>query len=218
MKNKTLCFIDDDPYELSRFNNAMINHYEVITGLNYKDCKDQLEKKKFKKPDLWVLDLFFPRNGITNTSEQLFEMNQRYHQLSESIRNFRSYLEEIGQGSGGGLELLEKCKESGVPVVFLTRKGTLDDAIQCRDKGAERVLKKPMPSDWPTDNDKVKDALDQAMLDGSPKLIDYFEDVISKYSHWNRYKHYYMLIVGSLIGLILESVFDLIKNLLSSIF
>jgi len=197
MRNKTLCFIDDDPQELSRFNRAMKNHYEVISGLNYKECKDKLKKKNLKKPDLWVLDLFFPRHGETNTSEELFEMNQRYHQLSESIKNFRSYLVEIGQGPDGGLELLEKCKRSGVPVVFLTRKGTIDDAIQCKDNGAERVLKKPMPSNWPTESDKVKKALDQAMLDGSPKLIDYFEGIISKNSRWNKYKHYYLFFIGS---------------------
>ncbi len=218
MKNKTICFIDDDPQELSRFNEAMKNHYEVISGLNYKECKDKLEKKKLKKPDLWVLDLFFPRHGETNTPHELFEMNQRYHLLSESIKNFRSYLVEIGQGPDGGLELLEKCKKSNVPVVFLTRKGTLDDAILCRDSGAERVLKKPMPSNWPTESDKIKKSLDQAMYDGSPKLIDYFEDIISKNSIRKKYKHYFGYIVASVLGYTLDTIYDFLRNLIISIF
>ncbi len=152
---RTVCFIDDDPAELSRFKNAMQNHYEVIAGVSYKECQDQLGERKLEKPELWVLDLFFPKDGVTNTPEQRSEMNQKYHKLSEDIRRFRSFLERIGQGPSGGLELFDKCKKDRRPVVFLTRKGTLEDATQCIDKGAERVLKKPMPSQWPTEDGNI---------------------------------------------------------------
>lgn len=213
MMKRTICFIDDDRNELLRFKKAMMSHHEVITGLNYKECRGQLKKYNLKKPDLWVLDLYFPKSGVTNTAEQRSEMNQRYHQLTESIRNFRSYLEEIGQGSSGGLELLEKCKKDRTPVLFLTRKGTLDDAIQCIDKGAERVLRKPMPSSWPEEENMITGALDKAMIDGAPNLMDYFEDVISKNSHWNKYKHIYVLFIGALIGVFVSYLFSLLTKL-----
>jgi DNA-binding NtrC family response regulator len=210
---KTICYVDDDTDELERFKNSFKDSYDVVTGHNYKDCKDKLRQRKLDKPDIWVLDLFFPRDGVINSPEQLSGLNQKYHQLCRSIRSFRSQMTDLGQDLDAGIDLLRKCEKDKVPAVILTRKGTLDDAIRCIDEGAARVLRKPMPTHWPQNVKDVKNELDNAMRSGAPRLTDYFEEVISKYSHWNKFKHWYMLFIGSVIGLILENLISLVKLL-----
>ncbi|MCP4580961.1 MAG: response regulator [candidate division Zixibacteria bacterium] len=214
MRRKTICFIDDDPNELDRFDKAINKQFNVIIGKGYSECKEKLKKQDLKKPDLWVLDLFFPKNGITNTTEQKDEMNKRYSLLSKSIREFRAYLEKIGQGSRGGIDLLNKCKKDSIPVVFLTRKGMLEDAIQCIDSGAKRVLKKPMPPNLPNNSADAKKELDKAMVDSSPNLVNHFNDVISEHSHWNRYRQIYMLFIGAFIGLMVKNLYNSIIDVL----
>lgn len=213
MKKKTICYIDDDKDELRRFNNAMKKYFKVITGENVTECLKKL--KKAKRPNLWVLDLFLPESDVTNTPEQRAEMNRKYHFLSESVREYRAYLTSIGQGIQGGIDNLKKCKKKNVPVVFLTRKGTIDDALTCVDKGADKVLKKPMPSKWPDDPKKEMEALDDAFIEGLSNLNNHFNELISKFSHWNRHKKKYMFFIGSILGIIIGAIFEPpIKSLL----
>ncbi len=222
MMKRTICFIDDDVNELTRFKDAMKRVYKVITGSSYEECSDKLKKHKLKKPDLWVLDLYFPTGSATNTPKHRSEMDQRYHKLVESIRKFRAFLVDIGQGPSGGLENLEKCKKDRVPVLFLTRKGTLDDAVECIDKGAERVLRKPMAPRGTKAENMSTGVLDKAMSNDAGKLRGYFDDAISKNSHLNRYKYIYVLLIGALFGALfgkLIGVFvDYVFSLLTKFF
>jgi len=178
---RVICFVDDDQNELARFAKAMGGHYELITGTTFAACRRQLEKRNLRKPDLWVLDLYFPeRQDTPNTADELNMMNSKFFRLHEAICGFREFVGSIGQGVGGGLALVRECKAVGGPVIMLTRKGMLDDAILCIDSGASAVLKKPMPARWPDDDDPdaVRRALDDAMMETAQQLIDRFEETI----------------------------------------
>jgi len=177
-KKPVICFIDDDENELTRFAAAMANRFDVITATTFPDCQRQLQQRNLAKPDLWVLDLYFPeRVDIVNTPDQLNTMNSKYFRLHQAVAEFRAFLQGIGQGVAGGLELIRNCKAAGGPVVMFTRKGMLDDAILCIDNGASAVLKKPMPSSWPENDEPeaVREALDDAMMENSARLIEHFE-------------------------------------------
>jgi hypothetical protein len=131
---RVVCFIDDDPAETNRFERAMSSKFTCVTGQSYEQCKDKLRRDRLK-PDAWVLDLFFPSPGHTNSQAQLDEMANRYAQLEQRVREFRAYLSSIGQGTEGGLSLLRRCKQDYcAPVIMFTRKGMLEDAIQCLDQ------------------------------------------------------------------------------------
>lgn len=178
-----VCFIDDDQNELTRFARAIGDRYDVITGTSLPHCQRRLEERNLSKPDLWVLDLYFPaRPDIANTPDELATMNSKYFRLHREIAEFRVFLEGIGQGISGGLALIDQCKVLGGPVIMLTRKGMLDDAILCLDCGASAVLKKPMPARWPDDDDPetIRKLMDDAMTENSKYLIDRLETAIGE--------------------------------------
>jgi DNA-binding response OmpR family regulator len=138
-----LCFIDDDPEELRRFEEAMKKfEYECVTATSYAEIQQKLNEQKIS-PDLWVLDLYFPSQGSTNSPQQRAEMVERYAELEHKTREFRAYLEIVHQGASSGVKRLQRCRHDyNVPVVMFTRKGNLEDAIQCFEAGAAAVLKK----------------------------------------------------------------------------
>ena len=210
-QRQVVCFIDDDPDELERFRTAMSGRYQVITATNMTACRDQLATLGRKRPDLWVLDLFFPIDeGAGNTPEQLTEMNSKYLALYEQVNAFSAFLRSINQGPEGGRKKLRECRSIGSPVVMLTRKGSLDDVVSCLDDGAAAVLKKPMPAGRPSDPNAMKAAMDRAMADNAGYLIDHFENVIREHRHWARHRAKYIFIFGIALGTFVRWAFGLL--------
>jgi len=91
---KTIAFVDDDERELARFKVALGSYFHVVTGSGYGQCVDKLKKEGKNKPDLWVLDLYFPKDGVTNTSAQRDEMNAKYQE--DKAGNYDDDLDEVG--------------------------------------------------------------------------------------------------------------------------
>lgn len=214
-----VCFVDDDQNELTRFAKAMADHYDVISGTSFPVCRRRLEERNLERPDLWVLDLYFPEGAdVANTPDELNTMNSKYFRLREQIREFGTFLEGIGQGPSGGLALIEKCKALGGPVVMLTRKGTLEDAIRCFDHGASAVLKKPMPEHWPDDDDPeaVRKAMDDAMIANSQYLIARFEKTITEGSRSARVggpcRYLWGIATGAVLAWCIQFLFSLLTQ------
>ena len=206
----TICFIDDDRDEIARFEKAIGARFDCVTGTGFDECKQKL-KERGVKSNLWVLDLYFPKSGVTNTQEQRAQMVCEYAKLEEQVQQFRAFLERIGQGPKGGLELLSKCQQaSRAPVVMLTRKGMLDDAIECIDAGAKRVLKKPMPAEFGGTNDERREQLDEAMRERSQYLIDRFADTIAAASFWYRHRGWVGLAAGLVAGEVISRLVGLV--------
>jgi len=216
---RVVCFVDDDQNELARFARAMGDRYEVITGTGFATCRRELEKRNLSRPDLWVLDLYFPeRQDAPNTADELNTMNSKFFRLHEAICGFREFLASIGQGVGGGLKLVRECQSLGGPVVMLTRKGMLDDAILCIDSGASAVLKKPMPAHWPDDDDPdaVRKALDEAMMQNSQQLIDHFEEAIRsntpKAGRWPIRVFFWGIVVGVVLACSIQCLLSILAT------
>jgi CheY-like chemotaxis protein len=197
-KKKVLCFIDDDPDEVNRFMKAMASQpFVCVAATTHEGCIKKLKDKKLT-PDLWVLDLYYPEQGKTNSQDELNEMADEYAKLEQRSRDFRALLRRIGQGTEGGLNLLQRCRppQRGLvlpwrnyyaPVVMLTRKGTLDDALTCQDAGAIGVLKKPMPWNLSGTRDERKLLMDDAMVGRAADMAGKFSDAIRRSSFL--YKH-----------------------------
>jgi len=202
-KKRVICFVDDDPNELRRFARAMEPRFDVVTGTGYAACRHELERRNRARPDLWVLDLYFPNDEHgPNSPAELTAMNAKYLKLHQATVEFHEFLNEIGQGVAGGLALIDKCKAAGGPVIMLTRKGTLEDAILCLDRGAAAVLRKPMPVGGAHDDDPeaIRQALDAAMLDSAPPLIGRLEQIIRANAHWARNRAAYLWWSGMAAG------------------
>jgi CheY-like chemotaxis protein len=194
-----LCFIDDDPEELRRFEEAMKKfEYTCVTATSYSEIQQKLKEQKLS-PDLWVLDLYFASQGSTNSPQQRAEMVERYAELEHKTREFRAYLETVHQGASGGIKRLQRCRDDyHVPVVMFTRKGNLEDAIQCFKAGAAAVLKKAMPPALEGDAAAKIAQLDQAMMDDADHLKNHFVDNIKLGTFWYRHQRWIMLLIGAL--------------------
>jgi CheY-like chemotaxis protein len=213
-----LCFIDDDPEELRRFEEAMKKFkYTCVTATSYSEIQRKLKEQKLS-PDLWVLDLYFPSQGSTNSPQQRAEMVERYAELEHKTHEFRAYLETVHQGASGGIKQLQRCRRDyGVPVVMFTRKGNLEDAIQCFEAGAAAVLKKAMPSALEGDAAAKIAQLDKAMMDDADHLKNHFVDNIKLGTFWYRHERLIMLLIGALASATITTLWRNIFGLLSHI-
>lgn len=204
-KKSVVLFIDDDQAELDRFNNAFGSEFECVVGTTASICDADLSERKLK-PDLCVLDLYFGSEDHPNSPQEIQDMAIKYAELDRVTRDFTAFLETIGQGSEWGLKLLNECQDKyKVPVVMLTRKGTLKDAIECFDNGAMAVLKKPMPNEMP-EPEGLKEALDESMVQSSKNLADRFHRAIDTNSFRNKHRAW----LGFTAGLVLTTVVSIL--------
>ena len=83
---------------------------------------------------------------------------------------------------------------------MFTRKGSLDDAIQCMDHGATNVLKKPMPAELDGTHDDKQGQLDEAIMAHADYLEEHFRRAIRENTVWHKYKAFIMLVLGALLS------------------
>jgi len=88
----------------------------------------------------------------------------------------------------GGVKILQQVKERypGVPIIFYTRKGTLEDAVFCKDKGVDDILKKPHPENF-NEKGNVRKQLEEAALNHKDTLTREFSRLVST-SGWTKIK------------------------------
>jgi hypothetical protein len=144
-----------------------------------------------KHVDLYVLDMYFPREG-KNTPEELTKLGKAWDEFRRAERALRGVLSGLGQSLEGGLKLAKEVESRGwhsrTPFVFFTRKGNLLDAITAYEQsGALAVVKKPDPRDE-FDESNRGEAYDKAMVDNKNSLVMAFDATIHKGSFWYRHK------------------------------
>ena len=141
-----ICFIDDDEeFETPLFHRAFGETFDVITASDYANLKLRIDSRENWRPDLFVLDLYFPsgpaRQGtIEALKTEPLSLENDNAQIRAAYRNCRkastrlcSILDAWNQNSEGGLKLAKKVAADypTVPIVFYSRKATLEDVIRC---------------------------------------------------------------------------------------
>jgi DNA-binding NarL/FixJ family response regulator len=163
MARRRICFIDDSEAEIGRFRTYFGDRFDIVAGVDL-----DAAAAGGVAPDLFVLDLYFatsPSRQPVSESE-LREMLARLpdaaslysgseHEFLERVWAYlsgvRLIMDEVlagfGQTADAGLDLMAGVGERfpGVPVVFYTRKGTLEDAVRCLAAGAADVIRKMQP-------------------------------------------------------------------------
>jgi ActR/RegA family two-component response regulator len=77
-RKRIICFIDDDPNELTRFVRAVEPRFDVIAGTSCTACQRELARRKLAEPDLRVLDLYFPKEeNAPNSPAELTAIGER---------------------------------------------------------------------------------------------------------------------------------------------
>lgn len=141
-----ICFIDDDEkFEIPLFRRAFEETFDVITASDYASLKQQIDSREVWEPDLFVLDLYFPsgpanQDTIEVLKTELLSLENDNAEIRAAYRNhlktagrFHRVLDAWNQNSDGGLKLAEKITIDypTVPIVFYSRKATLEDAVRC---------------------------------------------------------------------------------------
>jgi len=141
-----ICFIDDDEkFEIPLFCDVFGEAFDIIAASNYAELKSLIDSREDWKPILFVLDLYFP-SGPANReaiealrAEPLFvendnaEIRTAYRNYLRAKTRLAGVLDAWKQNANGGLILAEKVVADypDVPIVFYSRKATLEDVVRC---------------------------------------------------------------------------------------
>jgi CheY-like chemotaxis protein len=183
-----ICFIDDDEeFEIPLFCDVFGEAFDIIAASDYFELKSQIDSRENWKPDLFVLDLYFP-SGPANReaikalrAEPLSVKNDNAEIRTAYINYLRAkdrlagVLDAWKQNVDGGLKLAEEVTADypDVPIVFYSRKATLEDVVRCMaTRNVFSVERKPTGKD-------SDDTIELTKL-AQQRIIRRFEMAISK--------------------------------------
>ena len=201
MKN-SVCFVDDDKNELNRFVNYLQKDFIIGIGTNPKEALASLNEKGINRPDLWVLDMYFPEERETSDNGKR-EINEEWHKFLDARDSFKNVLSKYGQSAHGGLKLANEIKVNfkNSNFVFFTRKGMIDDAIRGLKSEAMQIIKKPdyNEDDLEKANGVYSIANDIAFQKKQDEISQDITNSIKKLKFWYRNKK---LIIGIIVAFI----------------
>lgn len=158
-----ICFIDDDEkFEISLFCDVFGEAFDIIAASNYVELKSLIDSREDWKPDLFVLDLYFPsgpanREAIEALRAEPLSVENDNAEIRTAYRNYlraktrlAGVIDAWKQDANGGLILAEKVVADypDVPIVFYSRKATLEDVVRCMAaKNVWSVERKPTGKD-----------------------------------------------------------------------
>ncbi|MCH8119593.1 MAG: hypothetical protein IIC00_07690 [Planctomycetes bacterium] len=141
-----ICFIDDDgEFEIPLFCDVFGEAFDIIAASNYTELKSLIDSREDWKPVLFVLDLYFPsgpanREAIEALRAEPLSVENDNAEIRTAYRNYlraktrlAGVLDAWKQNANGGLILAEKVVADypDVPIVFYSRKATLEDVVRC---------------------------------------------------------------------------------------
>ncbi len=198
MKKHAICFVDDDQEEIKRFREALKGRFVIGAGQNPDSALEDLTNQGRKKPDLFLLDLYFPEEGLP-TDEDLEKLHDARAAYLKAATTFRTLLTQLNQTSEGGFKIARDLRQNHrIGIAFFTRKGTLEDAISAyEDHHAVSVIKKPDPNPEDVGSGNLSQAYDNAIKDGAERLEGHILRAIRRASWWGQHRD---LVLGLAIG------------------
>ena len=186
MGRPRIAFIDDDAeFEIPLFREAFGSRFDVVAATSLRGIKKALPANA--KPDLFVLDMYFPAGRVDPTSVErlrrdqlellpdLGEMRQAYTNFKIARGRLERVLQAHRQGAAGGIRLAKSVAREfpRIPIVFYSRKASAEDTLKCLcQENTLDVILKPTGAD---DADTI--ALTKRL---SPQIARIFKSVISQ--------------------------------------
>ncbi|HUU59180.1 MAG TPA: hypothetical protein VMZ50_06535 [Phycisphaerae bacterium] len=200
-----VCFVDDDPAELARFADNLADRFVIGAGTSVDEALADLRAKGRQRPDLFVLDLYFPE-GAGNTPEQREELKDAWNRFLDAKGQFAAVLDRLGQTSRGGFALARGLRDDRrlrkAGVAFFSRKGTFEDAIEAyAAAGALAVIKKPDPTPEEKAGKSPDEAFDLAFGRSADGIARDIQAAIRRATWWGRHRR---LVAGIVLGILLS--------------
>jgi CheY-like chemotaxis protein len=187
-RKPAVCFVDDSRAELRRFADNLEDRFTIGVGTSIPEALSDLKQKGPDRPDLFVLDLYFPERG-PNTPQELAELQTAWDQFLAAKSQFASVMARLGQTSRGGFRLARQIRQDA----GLKRAGIVE---AYEDAGAGAVIKKPDPT--PDDRNRPE-PYDAAFRRNADDLARRIERSIRRARPWWRRKEF---VLGFLSGII----------------
>ncbi|MBL7075606.1 hypothetical protein ISS37_10265 [candidate division KSB1 bacterium] len=210
-KEYAICFIDDDQDEIKRFKNnldkdKLENGFIIGAGTTYPEALDDLKKQGRKRPDIFVLDLYYPMDSRP-TEEQLQKLHVERKLYLKAQTKFRTVLAKLNQSSNGGITLAYVIGQNfkSIPYLFFTRKGTLDDAIHILKTKATKIMKKPDPEEK-DESLPINEAYDKAFKENAKNIAGEIKEAIIISTWWYKNKKIVIGFIAGILSSLLASV------------
>src|SRR5216684_3025738 len=196
-KKRRICFIDDEEDELARARRVLSQNFNLGTGSDLDSAVSNLGQR----PQLFLLDMYY---GPTTSSSDRIRVAQGWRGLRKAQTEFYDLLRSLGQSSKGGLQLAAhvRARYPGVPIVFFTRKGSLEDADEAFRDGAIAVLKKPDAADPDEEPSSLAKALDASLAAHKDELVRTLSRIIDQHSWWARHTRFRGFLEGVAASLV----------------
>ena len=183
-----ICFVDDDEkFEIPLFSDVFGEAFDIIAASDYVELKSQINSRENWKPDLFVLDLYFPSGPADGEAIKALraeslsvisdnaEIRTAYINYLSAQNRLARVLDAWKQNPDGGLKLAEKVVVDypDVPIIFYSRKATFEDVVRCMAaRNVWSVERKPTGKD-------SDDTIQLTKL-AQKRIIRQFEMAISK--------------------------------------
>ena len=155
-----ICFIDDDArYEIPLFQRVFGKRFDIVCGTTLGECLTEMKHRPGWKPDLFVLDLYFPAGKVSASAVHALVRSsglKTRHDRGDILRAYQNFnaakdrLDKVlsvrRQTSRGGIQLAKRVHSRfpRVPIVFYSRKATAEDALMCMQlPGVVDIITKP---------------------------------------------------------------------------
>jgi hypothetical protein len=196
-RNTSVCYVDDDPDDVRRFRALMQGRYTIGAGHTLPDALGELKQRGIKRPDIFLLDLYY---GPNTNDDKHAEIAESYEGLSKKAKELQVLLIQAGQSPNGGFDLVEQVrqKHKSVSLALFSRKASMEDAERAHRQKIP-VLKKPDPDD--SDKGTRAQRYDMAFQRHRDELARQIDGIIGRNTWWARHARWIEWIIAFLLGL-----------------
>lgn len=141
-----ICFIDDDEkFEIPLFKKVFEEDFDIIATPSFSNCLSEINKRKNWNPNLFVLNIYFPssdpeRDMVMILKENPLQLQNDHAKSGKAFMNYliakkrlKTILNALNQSPDNGIALAKKVyiEYPNTPIVFYSRKATLENALNC---------------------------------------------------------------------------------------
>ncbi len=186
-KKKCICFVDDDPAEVSRFKKVFKKLFTVGVGGDVDLALEDLKRSGGKRPNLFLLDMYFGPHVKPEYRNPIADLDKK---IAIAEAELRALLAKALISAEKGFEQVGtvRARLRQVPIAFFSRKAFLKDALRAHKQGLP-VIEKPDPDE--SDEGTDDEGYDRAMERSANDLAIDFGLIIDRSKWWARNRKWF---------------------------